>query len=87
MTLADNTLLTLRQIAFLRPLGNRIQIPTRAGPLELATPAIVGRLKGLGYAVDFWVINDPIEALRLAAVGVDGIMTDDPRTILSALGR
>ncbi|MFO0553742.1 MAG: glycerophosphodiester phosphodiesterase family protein [Polyangiaceae bacterium] len=71
----------------LRPAGDRIQIPASQGPLVLSRPGLVANLQRLGYAVDFWVINDPVEALRLLAVGADGIMTDDPRTILTALGR
>jgi glycerophosphoryl diester phosphodiesterase len=33
-----------------------------------------------------WTVNDPAEARRLAELGVDGIITDDPAGILQALG-
>jgi glycerophosphoryl diester phosphodiesterase len=36
-------------------------------------------------AVNTWTVNDPDEALRLAALGVDTIITDVPDTILAAL--
>jgi len=34
--------------------------------------------------VNTWTVNDPTEALRLAALGVDGIVTDRPLEILAA---
>lgn len=37
-------------------------------------------------AVNTWTVNDPVEAQRLAALGVDTIITDVPDTILAALG-
>jgi glycerophosphoryl diester phosphodiesterase len=36
-------------------------------------------------AVNTWTVNDPSEARRLAALGVDTIITDVPDTILAAL--
>lgn len=65
----------------LRPLGTAAQLPTRAGPLRLAHPLVVSRCHAAGLRVDFWTVNDPAEALALAAMGADGIMTDDPARI------
>ncbi|MBT8496528.1 MAG: hypothetical protein KJO07_26000 [Deltaproteobacteria bacterium] len=48
---------------------------------------VVNRLRRLEVRIDFWTINDPEEARALAALGADGIMTDDPRTIAVALGK
>ncbi len=70
---------------WLLPNGTRVQIPTRAGRLRLDRHAVVSRLQSLGYAVDFWVVNDPAEARSLAASGADGIMTDDPRRVVPAV--
>jgi glycerophosphoryl diester phosphodiesterase len=39
---------------------------------------VVARCRALGLRVDFWTVNDPALARRLMALGVDGIMTDDP---------
>lgn len=54
-------------------------------PLSLARPWVVARMKALGLAVDFWTVDDPALARRLVAIGADGIMTNDPRTIIAAL--
>jgi glycerophosphoryl diester phosphodiesterase len=36
--------------------------------------------------VNVWTVNDAIEARDLAALGVDGLITDDPAGIALALG-
>ena len=69
----------------LRPPGDRVQIPVAMGPVPLARPDLVRRLQRLGLRVDFWVVNDVVGAHRVARSGADGIMTDDPRTIVSAI--
>jgi glycerophosphoryl diester phosphodiesterase len=68
-----------------RPPGTRAQIPTHSGPIPLATRRTLAKLHRIGLAVDFWTINDPEEARRLVALGVDGIMTDDPSRIVPAV--
>jgi len=40
-----------------------------------------------GARVCAWTVNDPFDAVRLAAQGVDGIITDEPDVILAAIGR
>lgn len=64
--------------------GSRAQVPVRAGPVRLGTRAFVERCHRLGLAVDFWTVNDAAEADRLAALGADGIMTDDPARVVRA---
>jgi glycerophosphoryl diester phosphodiesterase len=59
-----------------RPRATRAQLP-----LRLATPWVVARCRALGLAVDYWTVNDAALATRLLALGVDGIMTDDPARI------
>jgi glycerophosphoryl diester phosphodiesterase len=61
--------------------GQMVQIPTRSGPIRLATPTFIQKCHDLGLSVDFWTINDPTEARHLLAMGADGIMTDDPAAI------
>lgn len=39
-----------------------------------------------GLAVNVWTVNDPAEVQRLADLGVDGIITDDPAAARAALG-
>lgn len=58
----------------LRPLGVAAQLP-----LVLARAWVVARCHTLGLRVDIWTVNAPADARRLIALGVDGIMTDDPR--------
>jgi glycerophosphoryl diester phosphodiesterase len=74
-----------RAPAFLRPAGQRIQLPTHVGPIDLLKRSRVARLQRLGLAVDFWVINDPAVARAARTAGADGVMTDDPRVIVEAL--
>lgn len=68
----------------LRVPGNAAQIPRRAYGVVLASRGAIDRLHALGLRVDFWTIDDPAEAARLFAMGADGVMTDDPRTVCAA---
>jgi glycerophosphoryl diester phosphodiesterase len=61
--------------------GIRAQLPTRSGALDLTTPRFLAKCHALGLAVDFWVVNDPLQASLLLERGADGIITDDPRAI------
>lgn len=61
--------------------GSRVQIPVRAGWLDLARARLIDKCHRLGLAVDYWVIDDPAEAERLLARGADGIFTDDTRAL------
>lgn len=47
----------------------------------------VARARELGLALNVWTVNDPAELRRLAAAGVDAVITDTPRAALEALGR
>jgi glycerophosphoryl diester phosphodiesterase len=67
------------------PPGTRAQIPTHSGPFRFATRGVVGKLQRIGLRVDFWTINDVEQAKALVALGVDGIMTDDPARIVPAV--
>lgn len=53
----------------------------------LLTPSYMEPLKRKGAFVNTWTVNDEEEAVRLADLGVDGIVTDRPLEILAALGR
>jgi glycerophosphoryl diester phosphodiesterase len=63
----------------LRPLGvhpHRTRVDRR----------LVDRLHREGRMVCVWTVNDPDEACRLAALGVDAVITDRPDLVRAALG-
>ena len=49
------------------------------------TPAMVQQIRAAGLGVYVWTINKPADVKRLAALGVDGITTDDPVMVREAL--
>lgn len=49
--------------------------------------AMVKPVRDAGLELYVWTVNDPGDAQRLAALGVDGITTDDPPAIREALQR
>ncbi len=53
----------------------------------LASPAPVEALHDAGIGVLAWTVNSADEAHRLAALGVDAVLGDDPRLLREALAR
>ena len=49
---------------------------------RVVTRAAVDRCHELGVAVFAWTVNDPELARRLDELGVDGVITDDPRVLV-----
>lgn len=66
----------------LAPRGNAAQIPTHQGPLRLDGARFIAKCQSLGVRVDYWTIDDADEAARLLARGADGLVTNDPRTVV-----
>ena len=62
-----------------------LQVPPRAGEIELVTAGFVQAAHDAGVAVHVWTIDDPDEMRRLVALGVDGIMTDRPSVLAGVL--
>jgi glycerophosphoryl diester phosphodiesterase len=58
--------------------------PDRAAALR-ATPGAIADAQRLGLRVNVWTVDEPDEITRLAAVGVDAIITDVPDVALDAL--
>jgi glycerophosphoryl diester phosphodiesterase len=56
----------------------RLQIPERFGALALDRRWVIERARAVGLSVDYWVVNDPLRAQALLALGAEGIVTDDP---------
>jgi glycerophosphoryl diester phosphodiesterase len=51
----------------------------------LTRPDLVRALLARGLVVNVWTVNDPAEARDLAALGVHGLITDDPAEVRAAL--
>jgi glycerophosphoryl diester phosphodiesterase len=49
------------------------------------SPALVEQVRAAGLKLYAWTINKPEDARRLAALGLDGITTDDPVMLREAL--
>jgi glycerophosphoryl diester phosphodiesterase len=52
-----------------------------------AAPDVVEHAHGLGVEVNVWTVNPEDEIVRLAAAGVDAVITDAPGRALAALRR
>jgi glycerophosphoryl diester phosphodiesterase len=67
-----------------------LALPLGAGAVHLARtltrPDLVRSLRARGLLVNVWTVNDASEARDLAALGVDGIITDAPGEMRAALG-
>jgi glycerophosphoryl diester phosphodiesterase len=57
-------------------------IPTSYSGLPLPVGRFARTLERFGVPVHVWTVNDPATATRLWAVGVRGIISDDPGTML-----
>ena len=58
--------------------GRVAQVPVRSSRIEVVTPGFVRAMHARGIAVHVWTVNDEAEMRRVAALGVDGIMSDRP---------
>ncbi|MFF9162390.1 glycerophosphodiester phosphodiesterase [Streptomyces longwoodensis] len=61
-----------------------------AGPsirIVRSHPAYVERLKRAGHGVHVWTVNEPADVDLCVGLGVDAIITNRPRAVLSQLGR
>jgi glycerophosphoryl diester phosphodiesterase len=58
--------------------SDALQIPERAGRVQLVTPRLIKAAHRTGKHVHVWTVNDPAEMHRLLDMGVDGIVTDRP---------
>ena len=62
-----------------------LQVPIRAGIIEVVTPRFVKNAHARGLRVHVWTINDSATMKALIDMGVDGIMTDYPDRLLNEL--
>ncbi len=61
-------------------------IPPRWNGIPVPIAALARALHGSGTVIHVWTVNDPAHALRLWREGVQGILSDDPGSILAARG-
>ena len=59
-------------------------IPPRWHGVPVPIAALARALRDSGAVIHVWTVNDPAYALRLWREGVQGILSDDPRSILAA---
>lgn len=72
----------LREAWAARPLGCTAVHPEAV----LVDAARMARWRRAGLAVNAWTVDDETELRRLAALGVDGVITNDPARARAALG-
>jgi glycerophosphoryl diester phosphodiesterase len=53
---------------------------------RLLSPRLIEKLHAAGKTVVTWTVNDPRQMLRAAAMGVDGIISDDTQLLVETLG-
>jgi glycerophosphoryl diester phosphodiesterase len=51
----------------------------------MTTPELVEAAHGAGLVVNVWTVDDPIRLVELAAIGVDGLITNVPDVARAAL--
>jgi len=64
-----------------------LQVPVSHGDLVVVDEQFVEAAHRSGLAVHVWTIDDPQEMDRLAALGVDGIISDRPSVLAEVLAR
>ena len=62
-------------------------IPPRWHSVPVPIAALAHALRGSGTVIHIWTVNDPAYAFRLWRDGVQGILSDDPGSILAARKR
>ena len=58
---------------------------SETGTKDYVTPEVVAWFRAAGRPTWVWTVDDPAEALRFAAMGVESITTNDPAGTLAAL--
>ena len=69
------------------PAGAALQIPPRYESWDLITPDSIDFAHRLGVEVHVWTVNEEAEMDRLLDLGVDGIISDNPRLLMAVLRR
>lgn len=70
---------------FWRPPARVAQLPERYKGVPIVTEALIRLAHRLGVPVHVWTVNDVGDMRRLAALGVDGVITDYPDRMAAVL--
>lgn len=62
-----------------------LQIPERQGPVRILTRRLIDEAHRNGVEVHVWTVNDPQSMVRLAQLGIDGVITDRTDLALNVL--
>jgi len=64
---------------------NRLELEYVMPHHQLLDARLVGKLKGAGKKILVWTVNAPAAMRRFAELGVDGIISDDPKLLMRTL--
>ncbi len=67
------------------PPFDALLVSETSGPLRVVTPRLLRSARQAGLPVLVWTVNQAQDMERLLALGVDGILTDDPATLSAVL--
>lgn len=67
--------------------GSTVQVPETHGIHRIVTPRFVRRLHARGIFIQVWTVNEKEDMLRLLEMGVDGIISDNPRLLMQVMNR
>ena len=67
--------------------GNCLQIPIYQYGIKLVTKRFIKYIHKVGLKIHVWTINDEDTMLKLINLGVDGIITDRPKTLKNILSK
>lgn len=67
------------------PSFDALLVSETSGPLRVVTPGLLRSARQAGLPVLVWTVNQAPDMERLLALGVDGILTDDPATLSAVL--
>lgn len=70
-----------------RPTAEAVQVPEYQGDIHVLVPRFISAAQARNIDVHVWTVNDEDDLQRMIDMGVDGIITDNPDTLLTLLGR
>ena len=67
------------------PPFDALLVSETSGPLQVVTPRLLRSARQAGLPVFVWTVNRAEDMQRLLALGVDGILTDDPLALSAVI--